>query len=96
MKMLSVSHEFTKPVEAKRVFRDNEREMMHIKLREGEIIPEHDSPKHVFILVKSGDVEFTVNQEPHVINAETILYMEPKERHSLKALSDVSILVMKC
>ncbi|MEN1968496.1 cupin domain-containing protein [Lentibacillus sp. N15] len=96
MELFSVLHDVVKPVEAKRVFRDNEREIMHIKLKEGEIIKEHDSPKHVFIFVQNGAVEFTVNQEAHVINAETILHMEPKERHALKALSDVSILVMKC
>ncbi|WP_106495071.1 cupin domain-containing protein [Lentibacillus sp. Marseille-P4043] len=96
MELISVSHELTKPVEAKRVFRDEEREIMHIKLMEGEVVKEHDSPKHVFIFVKSGSVEFTVNNETHTINAETILHMDPKERHALKALSDVSILVMKC
>lgn len=96
MELITVSHEFTKPIEAKKAFRDAEREITHIKLMEGEEIKEHDSPKHVFIFVKSGSVEFTVNHEPCVINAETVLHMEPKERHALKALSDVSILVMKC
>ncbi|WP_088051170.1 cupin domain-containing protein [Virgibacillus dakarensis] len=96
MELFNVSHELTKPIDAKRIFRDDEREIMHIRLMEGEEIREHDSPKHVFIFVKSGSVEFTVNNEPHPINAETILHMEPRERHALKALSDVSILVMKC
>lgn len=96
MELISVSHDITKPIEAKKVFNDKEREIMHIRLMEGEVVKEHDSPKHVFIFVKSGSVEFTINNEAHVINAETILYMEPYERHALKALSDVSILVMKC
>ncbi|WP_175631798.1 cupin domain-containing protein [Virgibacillus siamensis] len=69
---------------------------MHLKLKAGEEIKEHDSPKYVFIFVKSGEVSFTVNGEEQVINTEKVLYMEPNERHALKALTDVSILVMKC
>ncbi|WP_185959643.1 cupin domain-containing protein [Lentibacillus cibarius] len=69
---------------------------MHLKLQKGEIVREHYSPKHVFVFVKHGNVEITVNQEPQIVNAENILHMEPRDRHSLKALSDVSILVMKC
>lgn len=69
---------------------------MHIKLLKGEVVKEHDSPKHVFIFVNSGEVEFTVGDEKHIISKERFLYMEPLERHALKALTDVSILVMKC
>ncbi|WP_188456017.1 cupin domain-containing protein [Virgibacillus oceani] len=96
MELISVTHELTKPVEGKKIFSDDMREIMHIKLKEGGVINEHDSPKHVLIFVKSGEVAFTVNNEVHTINAETILHMEPYEKHALKALSDVSILVMKC
>ncbi|WP_164670863.1 cupin domain-containing protein [Virgibacillus doumboii] len=96
MKLISVDHEITKPVFFTRLFGEDNREVVNVKLQEGEIVKEHDSPKHVFIFVNSGDVEFTVSGEKHTVNAETVLYMEPYERHALKALSDVSILVMKC
>lgn len=96
MKLIPVDHSITQPVQGKRIFAEDIREIMHIKLQEGEIVKEHDSPKHVFIFVKSGSVEFTVENEAHTISAETILHMEPYERHALKAISDVSVLVMKC
>ncbi|SEQ74130.1 hypothetical protein SAMN05216232_3213 [Virgibacillus subterraneus] len=96
MQLIRVDHEITKPVEGKKVFDEDNREIMHIKLKAGEEIEEHDSPKHVFIFVKKGEVEFTLNNEGSTINQETILRMEPYERHALKALSDVAILVMKC
>lgn len=96
MQLITVDHKITKPVEGKKVFNENNREIMHVKLRTGEVVDEHDSPKHVFIFVKSGEVEFTIGNESCTINEETILHMDPYERHALKALSDVAILVMKC
>lgn len=96
MRLISIDHSITKPKEALTVFGDTDRKIMQIKLKKGEVVKEHDSPHHVFIFVKSGEVEFTVSGEPQTVNAETILYMDPYEKHALKALSDVSILVMKC
>lgn len=96
MQLLPVDHTITRPKQGSKIFQEAHREIMHIKLRKGEEIKEHDSPKHVFIFVKSGEVEFTVSGEKHVISTENLLYMEPYERHALKVLSDVSILVMKC
>ncbi|WP_174615627.1 cupin domain-containing protein [Virgibacillus ihumii] len=96
MQVLPVDHTIAKPKQGSKIFQEEHRQIMHIKLKEGEEIKEHDSPKHVFIFVKSGEVEFTVSGEPYIISTEKVLYMEPYERHALKALSDVSILVMKC
>ncbi|GAA0604208.1 hypothetical protein GCM10009001_21710 [Virgibacillus siamensis] len=96
MHVLPVDHSITNPKQASKLFQGDHREIMHLKLKEGEEIKEHDSPKHVFIFVKSGEVEFTVTGKTHIISTEKVLYMEPYERHALKALSDVSILVMKC
>lgn len=91
-----MDHAITRPKQASKIFQEEHREIMHLKLKAGEEIKEHDSPKHVFIFVKSGEVEFTVTGDQDVISTEKVLYMEPYERHALKALSDVSILVMKC
>ncbi|MFC4559884.1 cupin domain-containing protein [Virgibacillus kekensis] len=96
MQLIPVDHTITKPVEGKKVYAEDNREIMHIKLQAGEEVKEHDSPKHVFIFVKTGEVEFTVSWEKHIISADKVLYMEPYERHALKAISDVTILVMKC
>src|SRR5699024_3646607 len=96
MKRLSVSHEFTKPIAGKKIFSKDHRDLIHLKLKEGERIKEHDSPNHVFIFVASGEGEFIGPDESHIVNTETVLYMEPYERHALKALTDVSLFVMKC
>lgn len=96
MKRMSVTHEFTKPVEGKKIFSEGDRDLVHLKLKEGETIKEHDSPNHVFIFVASGEVQFIGREESHLVNPETILYMKPYEKHALEAKTDVSLFVMKC
>ena len=96
MEMISVSHTFEKPIQAKKLFSQHDKEIVQIKLKAGEVIKEHRSPKHVFIFVAQGEVEFTVNGEEVEVNQERILYMEPDELHALKAITDVSLYVVKC
>lgn len=70
-------------------------EVLNIQLRKGEEIAEHDADREVFIIVRSGKVRFTVEGEPVEVTSENILHMSPLEKHSLYALDDSDIVVMK-
>lgn len=69
--------------------------MMNIQLKTGEIIPEHDSPREVLIIVKKGSVTFTVENEEVVVTPENTLHMAPFEKHSLRATEDSDVIVMQ-
>lgn len=69
--------------------------MMNIQLKTGEIIPEHDSPREVLIIVKRGSVTFTVENEEVVVTSENTLHMAPFEKHSLRATEDSDVMVMQ-
>ncbi|MGV7117892.1 hypothetical protein [Paenibacillus kyungheensis] len=84
------------------IYNTEARQIVHLQLSAAQEIPTHKSPKQVFIIVKSGKVVFTVSDQEITLSAQEItlsanevLVMEPDEYHSLKALEDTSILVIK-
>lgn len=93
--IFQVSYDIAKPVSFTKHFNLFNREITQVKMKEEAEVPEHDSEKHVFVMVQKGSVQFTINGEAHTLSDEQILYIEPKERHAIKALTDVSFLVIK-
>ncbi|URN94731.1 MAG: cupin domain-containing protein [Candidatus Pristimantibacillus lignocellulolyticus] len=69
--------------------------MVQIQLKKGIGIPEHHVDADVLIIVKKGKVEFEVAGERVELSPSSILYMEPKEQHSLLALEDVELLLLR-
>lgn len=69
--------------------------MVQIQLKKGIGIPEHNANADVLIVVQKGKVEFNVAGERVELAPSTILYMEPKEQHSLLALEDVELLLLR-
>lgn len=69
--------------------------IVNIQLQQGETIAEHAVDADVIIIVKSGDVTFTVEGEPVKVTPETVLHMEPLEKHSLEAQSASDIMVIQ-
>lgn len=70
-------------------------QVMNIQLKTGESIPSHFADCDVLIVVRSGVVSFTVENETVELSSESILHMNPKEMHSLQAKEDVDLLVIK-
>ncbi|CAJ1313969.1 cupin domain-containing protein [Paenibacillus nuruki] len=77
------------------IYNTEARQIVHLQLSANQEIPTHKSPKHVFIVVKIGKVAFTVSDQEIILSPNEVLIMEPDEFHSLKALEDTSILVIK-
>lgn len=70
-------------------------DILSIQLKSGEQIPEHNAKQTVVVIVRSGEVEFMVEGQLHQLTEEDILIIEPMENHSLKAVTDVDVVVMK-
>lgn len=78
-----------------KVYSRNNMDILSIQLKTGEQIAEHNAKQTVVIIVRSGEVEFVVEGQVQQLTAEDVLVIEPLENHSLKAITDVDILVMK-
>ncbi len=70
-------------------------EAINIQLKRGEEIPIHHANRDVFIIVRSGVVSFVVEGRPVELTSESVLHMEPFEKHSLEAKEDVDLVVLK-
>lgn len=68
---------------------------VNIQMKKDEEIAEHESSKDVVIVVRDGAVLFTVEGVETRVTKDNVLYMQPKEKHSLKAMEDSDLLVFQ-
>ncbi|MGN7479766.1 cupin domain-containing protein [Solibacillus silvestris] len=78
-----------------KVYSQKNMDILSIQLQTGEQIPEHNAKQTVVIIVRSGEVEFVVEGQSQRLTAEDILIIDPLEKHSLQAMTDVDLIVMK-
>ena len=84
--------------QAKKVGKAYSRENMDIlslQLQAGQEVPAHNAKETVVVIVRSGEVRFEVEGKEQLLTAEDVLVMEPLEMHSLQAVTDVDLIVMK-
>ena len=94
-KLIHTENELTKKDKSiKKIFGNEQSNIVNIQLKTGEGIPEHDSKDPIFIIVRSGTVKFTCSDEEHVIQDTDILFMEAEELHSVEAVTDTDFLVL--
>lgn len=70
-------------------------DVLNIQLRAGEKVGEHNAPNTVVIVVRKGEVIFNVAGVDHHLTNDDVLVFEPLENHSLEAITDVEIVVLK-
>lgn len=70
-------------------------DVMNIQLKAGEEIPTHHAPCDVLVIVRKGRVSFTVEEETMELTNGVVLSMEPYENHSLQAIEDADLIVVK-
>lgn len=70
-------------------------DVLNIQMRAGEIIPTHNAPNVVVIVVRKGEVTFTVEDVDYRLTNEDVLVLNPLENHSIEAHTDVEIVVLK-
>ncbi|WP_203340068.1 cupin domain-containing protein [Planococcus beijingensis] len=69
--------------------------VVNMQLQTGEKIAEHDSAADVVIIVRSGKVSFNVEGQTVEVTPDTILHLNPKEKHSLTAIEPSDLLVLQ-
>lgn len=78
----------------KKIFSNEQSNIVNIQLKTGEEIPEHDSKDPIFIIVRSGTVKFICSTEEYVLQDSDILFMEAGEMHAVEAVTDTDFLVV--
>lgn len=70
-------------------------DVLNIQLKKGQSVAKHNAKERVLIVVRSGRVLFTVEDQPFELTSEQLLWMEPLENHSIEALEDSDFIVVK-
>lgn len=73
----------------------NSNQMINIQLKQGQKISEHHAKEHVIIIVRRGNVLFTIEGQEVELTNEKILVMNPLENHDLIALEDTDLILIK-
>lgn len=95
MNLFSIEQRNEQPKQIEKVLSNNQIDVLSIQLGIGEKIPEHDAPYTVLVTVQYGKVLFTVGETEVELSTNSVLYLEAKEKHSLKAIENCGILVLK-
>lgn len=61
----------------------------------GQELSEHTSPARVLVQVVAGECEFSVAGEPRLIKPGELLHLPPSAPHAVKAVSDLTLLVIQ-
>lgn len=67
--------------------------VVKLTLEDGDIIPEHHANAYVTATVLSGSGVFTVEGKENFLNPGTFISMLPNEKHSIKASTNLEIIV---
>ncbi|GGG24036.1 hypothetical protein GCM10007425_18120 [Lysinibacillus alkalisoli] len=69
--------------------------IVNIQLQQGQTVAEHAVDKEVVIVVRKGEVSFTVEGKDIILTRQDLLVMEPLEKHALQAITDVELVVIQ-
>ncbi|MBM0046401.1 cupin domain-containing protein [Anaerococcus sp. mt242] len=80
---------------AHNIYESDNQVVTHLNLKSGESIPSHDSNMSVVVVIYEGQVIFTEKDKEYTIKSGDIIKLEPEVSHSLKALDDSKLMVIK-
>ena len=61
---------------------------------QNEGLSEHEAPYDASVFVLEGTLEITISGKPYSLKAEDMIIMPANERHALKAISPVKLLLV--
>lgn len=70
-------------------------QITHLQIKQGEEVPSHKSDKNVVVVIYKGKVNFIGENGNEIIVPGNIITMKPNEMHSLKAIEDSDLMVIK-
>lgn len=74
---------------------ENNLQITHLQIKSGEEIPSHKSDKSVIVVIYKGKVDFSGENNKEIIIPGDIIVMNPNEIHSLRAIEDSDLMVIK-
>jgi len=80
---------------AERVLSQPAYDIVQIHMKKNEVISTHHAKEETLIIVRTGNVRFVVEDETVVLTNAQILQMEPYEKHSLEAIEDTDLILVK-
>lgn len=69
--------------------------VIHLQLDKGQKIPPHQTKETTLVVIREGHVLFTIAGTTKELIPGTLLLMDPNEEHSLEAVEESSIFVIK-
>lgn len=70
-------------------------DILNIQMRKGEFIPEHTVNNVAVVTVRKGKVRFNVEGVDNILTSTSVLVLDPGEKHSLEALEETEIVLVK-
>ncbi|MCB0345365.1 MAG: cupin domain-containing protein [Bdellovibrionales bacterium] len=68
-------------------------EVIRLRIRAGEAIPEHKTKGPITVQCLEGKVVFNVDQKDHTLSPNSWLYLKGGQKHSLKGIEDSLLLL---
>ena len=82
-------------VHFKNIFENSQGGVSLLAFKAGQSLAEHLAPAEVMVYVVEGEVRFTVAGGPHVIKAGEFMLMGEGVTHSVDALADSKVMLVK-
>lgn len=80
---------------AEHLFESDTQTVTHLQIKAGKSVPRHKSPNYVVVVIYKGKVIFSTDDDKVELCPGTIVRMVPDEYHSLQALEDSDLMVVK-
>ena len=77
------------------LYKDERLHVLLLNLPEGEELKPHVSKTDAYCIVQRGECEFTLRGVPHRLKKGDLFSFKANEPHSVKALTDFSMLIIK-
>ena len=94
-KLASQIEDGTDKVHFKNIFENANGGVSLLAFKAGQALAEHLAPAEVMVYVIEGEVKFTMLDQPHVIKAGEFMLMGEDVRHSVTALADSKVILVK-
>ena len=99
--MKKISREDLKPFElapgaTAKVINSGTKTIMHAQLKAGASAPEHSHTQEQIVNVIEGEIELTVEGEPHHLKPGDTLILPPNVLHLARAITDCHVLDVFC
>ncbi|HZW67011.1 MAG TPA: hypothetical protein VFF20_00145 [Pseudogracilibacillus sp.] len=96
MKLVHSQHDIgSERKHAVRLFNEEKFDLIHIHLKQGEELSKHHAKTDVLVIVRAGKVEFDFSNEKVTLTNEDILQMDAYEDHSVLAIEETDLILVK-